>query len=43
MRQMRDSLADKQSFNKNMQFILQKEEALSESKSSIEEEALKTL
>ncbi len=40
---MRDALADKQSYNKNMQFILSKEEALSEQKSELESEALRSL
>lgn len=43
MRQMRDALADKQKYNDNMRFILQKEESLNESKSVIEEQALQLL
>jgi hypothetical protein len=34
---MRDQLADKQTQNKNMQFVLQKEEYLAERKSALEE------
>ena len=43
MRQMRDNLANKQTQNRALQFILQKEEQLSERKSALEEQALRLL
>ena len=43
MRQQRDQLADKQAQNRAMQFILSKEEQLSERKSVVEHKALQLL
>lgn len=43
IRSMRDTLADKQTQNRAMKFILSKEEQLNERKSVLEERALKML
>lgn len=43
MRQMRDLLADKQSQNRAMQFVLDKEEHLATHKAGLEARALKML